>query len=152
MKGLMMDYQLTVPAILTKGGNFLWKKRNRELSAGQKHTSLYLQRLCSRVKKLAAALHQLGVREGDRVATLCWNHYQHLEAYFAIPCMGAIIHPLNVRFSAEDLSYIINEAEDKFLIVDQVLLPLFEKFKSSIKISRVIVIPQSNQIPFRKNI
>ncbi len=87
----------------------------------------------------------LGIRQGDRVATLCWNHYQHLEAYFAIPCMGAIVHPLNIRLSPDDLGYIVNHAEDKIIIVDEVLLPLFEKFKSEIVVSKVIVIPQTEE-------
>ncbi|HET7000812.1 MAG TPA: AMP-binding protein, partial [Puia sp.] len=132
MKGLMMDFQLTVPAILRRAETFYFKKEIVSCLP-DKSTHRYTYRdFAVRVKKLATALRKLGVREGDRVATLCWNHYQHLETYFAIPCMGAIIHPLNLRFSAEDLSYIIHEAGDKFLIVDQVLLPLFEKFKSSI--------------------
>jgi len=79
------------------------------------------------------------------VATLSWNHYQHLEAYFAIPCMGAVVHPLNLRLSPDDLSYIVNHAGDQIIIVDQVLLPLLEKFKSKIAISKVIVIPQTGE-------
>ena len=145
MKGLMMDYQLTVPAILRRAETFYLKKEIVSCLPDKSTHRYTYKEFTGRVKKLSTAFHRLGVRQGDRVATLCWNHYQHLETYFAIPCMGAIIHPLNVRFSPEDLSYIINEAEDKFLIVDQVLLPLFEKFKSSIKISRVIVISQSSQ-------
>ncbi len=144
MKGLMMDYQLTVPAILRRAETFFGRK---EIVSCQPDKSIHrytYKDLAHRVKKLGAALYHAGVREGDRVATLCWNHHQHLENYFAIPCLGAIIHPLNVRFSAEDLSYIMNEAEDKFLIVDQVLLAVFEKFKSTIQISGVIVIPQGN--------
>ena len=76
------------------------------------------------------------------MATLCWNHYQHLELYFVIPCMGAIVHPLNVRLSTDDLSYIVNHAEDKIIIVDEVLLPLFEKFKHTINVSKVIIVAQ----------
>ena len=145
MKGLMMDYQLTVPAILRRAESFYGKKEIVSCLPDKSIHRYTYSNLAVRVKKLSAALRKLGVREGDRVATLCWNHHQHLETYFAIPCIGAIIHPLNVRFSAEDLGYIINEAEDKCLIVDQVLLPLFEKFKSFISISSVIVISQSSQ-------
>jgi fatty-acyl-CoA synthase len=79
------------------------------------------------------------------VATLCWNHYQHLEAYFAVPCIGAVIHPLNIRLSPDDLAYIVNHAEDKIIIVDEVLLPLFEKFKDLINPSSVIVISQEEK-------
>src|SRR6185295_5761091 len=98
-----------------------------------------------RIRKLAAALQQLGILPGDRVATLSWNHHQHMEAYFAVPSMGAIVHPLNLRLSPDDLAYIVNHAEDKILIVDQVLLPLFEKFKSVVNVSKVIVIQQTEE-------
>ena len=145
MKGLMMDYQLTVPAILRRAETLYGKKEIVSCLPDKSMHHYTYRNFAVRVKKLGAALHKAGIREGDRVATLCWNHCQHLETYFAVPCIGAIIHPLNVRFSAEDLGYIINEAEDKCLIVDQVLLPLFEKFKSSIRISSVIVISQSSQ-------
>ncbi len=63
-----------------------------------------------RAKQLANALTKLGVKQGDRVATLAWNSYRHLEIYYAVPCMGAVLHTLNLRLSAEHLSYIINHA------------------------------------------
>ena len=116
MQGLMMDYQLTVPAILRRAETFYLKKEIVSCLP-DKSTHRYTYRdFTYRVKKLSTALQRLGVHEGDRVATLCWNHFQHLETYFAIPCIGAIIHPLNVRFSAEDLSYIINEADRKSVV------------------------------------
>jgi fatty-acyl-CoA synthase len=142
MRGLMMNYQLTLPTILRRAESLFGKKEIiSRLPDKSIHRYTY-QDFATRTKKLAVALHRLGIRQGDRVATLSWNHHQHLEAYFAIPCMGAIVHPLNLRFSSDDLTYIVNHAEDKILIVDQVLLPLFEKFKSAITISKVIVIPQ----------
>src|SRR6185312_11172966 len=143
MKGLMMDYQLTLPTILRRAEALFGKK---EIVSCLPDKSIYRYTYLDfalRTKKLAAALHGLGIRHGDRVATLSWNHYQHMEAYFAVPCMGAVIHPLNLRFSPDDLGYVVNHDEDKVIIVDQVLLPLFEKFKSAINISNVIVIPQT---------
>jgi fatty-acyl-CoA synthase len=143
MRGLMMEYQLTIPTILRRAETFFGKKEIvTRLTDRSIHRYTYKD-FARRTKKLAVALQQLGIIHGDRVATLSWNHYQHMEAYFAIPCMGAIIHPLNLRFSPEDLSYIVNHAEDKIIIVDQSLLPLFEKFKSAINVSKVIVIPQT---------
>jgi acyl-CoA synthetase (AMP-forming)/AMP-acid ligase II len=143
MKGLMMDYQLTLPTILRRAETMFWKKEIvSRLPDRSVHRYTYRD-FALRTKKLAVALQRLGVRNGDRVATLSWNHYRHLEAYFAIPCIGAIVHPLNIRLSYDDLGYIVNHAEDKIIIVDQVHLPLFEKFKSVINISRVIVIPQT---------
>ncbi len=142
MKGLMMDYQLTLPTILRRAETLFAKK---EIVARMPDKSIhrYTYRDCMRrAKKLAVALHQLGVRMGDRVATLSWNHHQHLEGYFGIPCIGAVIHPLNLRLSPEDLAYIVNHAEDQVLIVDQVLLPLFEKFRPLVNLRHVVVIQQ----------
>ncbi len=145
MKGLMMEYQLTLPTILRRAESLFGKKEIvSRLPDKSIHRYTYLD-FAKRSKKLAVALRQLGILEGDRVATLSWNHYQHLEAYFAAPCMGAVVHPLNLRLSADDLSYIVNHSEDKIIIVDQVLLPLFEKFKSAIKVYKVIVIPQTDE-------
>ncbi|MES1250280.1 MAG: AMP-binding protein, partial [Chitinophaga rupis] len=145
MKGSMMNYQLTLPTILRRAESLFGKKEIvSRLPDKSIHRYTYAD-LARRVKKLAAALQQSGVSEGDRVATLSWNHYQHLEAYFAVPCMGAVVHPLNIRLSPDDLAYIINHAGDKIIMVDQVLLPLFEKFKPAIRASRVIVIPQTKE-------
>jgi fatty-acyl-CoA synthase len=145
MKGLMMEYQLTLPTILRRAETLFGKKEIvSRLPDKSIHRYTY-QDFAIRTKKLSVALHRLGIRQGDRVATLCWNHYQHLEAYFAIPCMGAIVHPLNIRLSPDDLGYIVNHAEDKIIIVDEVLLPLFEKFKHTIKVSKVIVIPNGGK-------
>jgi fatty-acyl-CoA synthase len=148
MKGLMMDYQLTVPTILRRAESLFAKKEIiSRLPDKSIHRYTYRD-FAIRTKKLAVALQQLGIGRGDRVATLSWNHYQHLEAYFAVPCMGAVVHPLNLRFSADDLGYIVNHAGDKIIIVDEVLLPLFEKFKPSITVSQVIVIQQTeNPLP-----
>jgi fatty-acyl-CoA synthase len=127
MKGLMMEYQLTLPAILRRAETFFGKKEIiSRLPDKSLHRYTYHD-LARRSKKLSVALSQSGIREGDRVATLSWNHYEHLETYFAVPCMGAVVHPLNIRFSPEDLIYIINHAQDKVIIVDQVLLPCLKK-------------------------
>src|SRR6185295_6829166 len=137
MKGLMMEYQLTLPTILRRAETLFGKK---EIASRLPDKSIHrytYHDFVIRTKKLSVALHRLGICQGDRVATLCWNHYQHLETYFAIPCMGAVVHPLNIRLSPDDLSYIVNHAEDKIIIVDEVLLPLFEKFKDSISPSDV---------------
>ena len=142
MKGLMMEYQLTLPTILRRAETlFGGKEIVSRLPDKSIHRYTYRD-LATRAKKLSVALRHLGVRQGDRVATLCWNHYQHLEAYFAIPCSGAIVHTLNVRLSADDLAYIVNHADDKVIIVDQGLLPLLEKFRSAINVSSIIVIQQ----------
>ena len=143
MRGLMMDYQLAVPTILRRAESLFGEKEIvSQLPDKSIHRYTYRD-FARRTRKLAVALQQLGILPGDRVATLCWNHHQHMEAYFAVPSMGAIVHPLNLRLSADDLCYIVNHADDKILIVDQVLLPLLEKFRSSTAISKIIVVPQT---------
>ncbi len=145
MKGLMMDYQLTIPTILRRAEALFGDKEIvSRLPDKSIHCYTY-NNFARRTKKLAVALQQLGISYGDRVATLSWNHYQHLEAYFAVPCIGAVIHPLNIRFSPDDLGYIVNHAEDKIIIVDQVLLHLVEKLKSQINVAHIIVIPQTGE-------
>jgi len=146
MRGLMMDYQLTLPTILRRVETLFGKKEVvTRLPDKTIHRYTYRD-FVKRTKKLAVALKTLGVQQGDRVATLSWNHYQHLETYFAVPCIGAVVHPLNVRLSPEDLSYIVNHAEDKVIIVDQVLLPLLKKFAPTINVSTIIVIPQGQDL------
>ncbi len=94
-----------------------------------------------RADKLANALHRLGVSEGDRVATFAWNTQQHLEIYLAVPCMGAVLHTLNIRLSDDQLAYIINHAEDRVVIVDETLVPQIERILPSISgIEHFIVI------------
>jgi fatty-acyl-CoA synthase len=92
-----------------------------------------------RAQSLASALQASGLKQGDRVATLMWNHYLHLEAYFAIPVVGGVLHTLNLRLHPDELTYIVNHAADRFLIVDDVLLPLFEMIKDRVNIERVFV-------------
>ena len=75
-----------------------------------------------RARRLAGALSMLGVREGDPVATLLWNQSEHLEVYFAIPAMGAVIHTLNPRLFHDELAYIVDDAQDKVIVVDESLL------------------------------
>jgi fatty-acyl-CoA synthase len=145
MRGLMMDYQLTLPTILRRAETFFKKKQIITCLPDRSiHRYTYAD-FAIRAKKLAVGLQQLGIVEGDRLATLSWNHYQHMETYFAVPCIGAVAHPLNLRFSPDDLGYIMNHAEDKIIIVDQVLLPLFEKIKPSINVFKVIVIQQTDE-------
>ena len=83
--------------------------------------------VADRADKLAAALHRLGVRRGDRVATFSFNHQEHVEAYLAIPSMGAVLHTLNVRLFPEQLRYVIDHAEDKVIIADAMLAPVLAR-------------------------
>ena len=96
-----------------------------------------------RTRALAAALLELGLQKGERVATLCWNHHAHLEAYFGIPAAGGVMHTLNLRLSPEEIGWIAGDAEDRFLIIDDVLLPLYQQFAHLHQFEKVIVFPFS---------
>ena len=97
-----------------------------------------------RTRALAAALLDLGLQKGERVATLCWNHHAHLEAYFGIPAAGGVMHTLNLRLSPEEIGWIAGDAEDRFLIIDDVLLPLYKQFAHLHQFEKVIVFPFSS--------
>ncbi len=88
-------------------------------------------------------MQKLGLARGDRVATLCWNHYQHLEAYFGIPCGGFVLHTLNLRLHPDDIGYIAAHGGDRAVIVDRSLLPLLEQFKDDTDIEHVFVVEDS---------
>jgi fatty-acyl-CoA synthase len=96
-----------------------------------------------RARSLASALQQMGLRKGDRVATLCWNHHAHLECYFGIPAAGGVMHTLNLRLAPDEIGWIAGDAQDRFLVVDDVLLPLYRKFAGLHKFEKVIVFPFS---------
>src|SRR3954453_8647476 len=87
--------------------------------------------VAERIDRLARALASLGVGDGDRVATFAWNTQRHLEVYMAAPCMGAVLHTLNIRLFAEQLTYIVNHARDKVILVDASLVPVLEKLAPS---------------------
>ena len=96
-----------------------------------------------RARQLAAALRAAGLKKGDRVATLCWNHHAHLECYFGIPAAGGVMHTLNLRLAPDEIAWIANHAQDRFLIVDDILLPLLEQFRAQAPFEKVIVFPFS---------
>jgi fatty-acyl-CoA synthase len=139
----MMQHGLTLTSFLDRAGKFFPKvevvSRRPDNSI---HRSTYAD-LYRRARALAASLQQAGLKRGDRVATLMWNHSTHLEAYFGIPAVGGVVHTLNLRLHPDELAYIANHAQDRWLIVDDVLLPMYEKFADKVKFERVVVVPFS---------
>src|SRR3954452_3086457 len=87
--------------------------------------------VAERVDRLAGALSSLGGGDGDRVATFAWNNQRHLEVYLAAPCMGAVLHTLNIRLFAEQLTYVVNHAQDKVILVDASLVSVLERLAPS---------------------
>ena len=135
-----MDVPLTIPLIVRHAEALHGAKLVISRRPDRSVRRLTYGELFSRARRLAGALRELGVQRGDRVATFCWNHHQHLETYFAVPSMGAVVHTLNIRLSAEELSYIANHAGDSVVIVDRVLLPAFERFRERLTSVREVIV------------
>ncbi|HYK40293.1 MAG TPA: long-chain fatty acid--CoA ligase, partial [Candidatus Eremiobacteraceae bacterium] len=94
-----------------------------------------------RARRLSAALLKLGLKPGDRVASMMWNHAGHLEAFFGVPCAGGILHTLNLRLHTHEIASIVKHAGDRFLLIDDRLLATFQKFCDGSPFERVIVVP-----------
>jgi len=133
------DFQLTITAILEHGRTVY---RNSECVTWQGNGAkrATFAEVADNAGRLANALTGLGVGRGDRVGTLCWNQQEHLEAYFAVPCMGAVLHTLNLRLPPGQLAHIINHAEDKVVLVDATLLPLLAAVSSKLKTVEAFVV------------
>lgn len=141
MQGTMMQCPLTLTSFLDRAGKLYPKVEViSRLPDNSIRRSTYADQY-RRARALASSLQQAGIRPNDRVATLMWNHSAHLEAYFGIPAAGGVIHTLNLRLHPDELAYIVNHAQDRWLIVDDVLLPTFESFKDKVAFERVIVVP-----------
>jgi fatty-acyl-CoA synthase len=145
MQSTMMDFPLTLPHLLERAGQLFF---DEEIVSRLPDKSLHRYTygdFYRRARALAEALQRSGLKKGQRVATLCWNHYAHLEAYFGIPCAGGVLHPLNLRLHPSDIAYIAGHAEDSILIVDDVLLKLYEAIKGQVKFDKVIVVALTGQ-------
>ncbi len=141
----MMSYELTLTHFLDRAERYF---RNTEIVSRMPDKTLHrytYQIFVKRAKQLAGALAKAGLKPGDRVATLMWNHYAHLEAYFGIPAQGGVMHTLNLRLPPKEIAYIANHAQDRFLIIDDVLLPLLKTFEADAKFERVFVVPLTGQ-------
>jgi fatty-acyl-CoA synthase len=125
MRSTMMDFPLTIGHIF-QHGRTLYADSEVVTSEASGARRIEFAALADRAGQLAAGLRSLGVRPGDRVATFGWNNQEHQEAYFAIPCMGAVMHTINIRLSAEQIRYIIGHAEDSVIIADASLGPALE--------------------------
>jgi fatty-acyl-CoA synthase len=123
MLSTMQDYPLTVRALFEHGERVYAGKAVVTFDGTTTRKATFAQ-VAERARRLAAALVRLGVKPGDRVGTFCWNCQEHLEAYFAVPCIGAVLHTLNLRLFPDQISYIVNHAEDCAIIVDASLIPL----------------------------
>jgi len=138
-----MSFPLTLFHILERVGKYF---PNVEIVSRRPDHSLHRSNygeMYRRSRALAAGLLRAGLRRGDRVATLCWNHREHVESYFGVPAAGGVVHTLNLRLSGDELALIAKQAGDRFLIVDDVLLYEYERFRAAVPIERVWVVPTS---------
>ncbi|HEX4928308.1 MAG TPA: long-chain fatty acid--CoA ligase [Burkholderiales bacterium] len=145
MRSTMMQVPLSLNHFLERagtlfGGSEIVSRLPDKSLRRQTYADFY-----SRTRKLAAALRALGLKKGERVATLCWNHHAHLECYFGIPAAGGVMHTLNLRLAPDEIGWIAHHAEDRFLVVDDVLLPLYRQFAKGHRFERVIVYPFSGK-------
>ena len=140
MQGLMMDYQLNVPAILRRSDELFGDREIvSRLPDKSWHRATYAE-ITSRTKRLAVALRGLGLQDGDRVGTLMWNHHEHLETYIGAPIAGLVTHTLNLRLHPDDNTYIASHAGDRVLVVDKVLWPIAEQFVGRVGFEHVIAV------------
>jgi fatty-acyl-CoA synthase len=140
MQGLMQDWPLTLDKILDHGANWhgACEIVTRSVEGPIVRTSYAEVR--RRAKRLSNALKGLGVKQGDRVATLAWNTARHIEAWYAIMGIGAVCHTLNPRLFPDQLCYIINHAEDQVLFTDLTFLPTLTERRADMKTVRHIIV------------
>jgi fatty-acyl-CoA synthase len=139
MRSTMQDAPLLIRDIIRHGEWIYSEKRILTVTPDSVEEATFAQ-VSKRAERLAAALTKLGVTRGTRVATFMWNNQAHLEAYLAVPCMGAVLHTLNIRLFSDQLAYIINHAADEVIIVDHTLVPLLAKVRGEIPAVKHIIV------------
>ena len=137
---LMMHYPLTLTHFFERSRRLWPQKRLATRVPGQPLFRYTYADFAERTLRLAGVLRELGVKKGDRVATLAWNSHRHLELYWAAPCSGAVLHTLNLRLAPQDLTFIINHAADSVIFADASLWPILEGIRDRIPSVRTIVI------------
>jgi fatty-acyl-CoA synthase len=128
----MQEGPLLISGLLRHGERVFSGSRVRTFEGDHVREATYAE-VAGRAARLAGALAGLGIGEGDRVGTFLWNTQEHLEAYLAVPSMGAVLHTLNLRLFSEQLSYIVNHAQDRVIVVDATVLPLLVKVSAELK-------------------
>jgi fatty-acyl-CoA synthase len=138
------DFQLTITAMLRHGAT-VHGRSECVTWLGDRGLHVSYAEIARNAERLAAALAAFGIGAGDRVGTFCWNNQAHLEAYYAVPCMGAVLHTINIRLPAGQVAHIVNHAEDRMIIVDGALVPLFAQVLPQLTtVEAVIVVGQAD--------
>ena len=145
----MMERPLLISDLFEHGRRLYRDSRVITVEEGGDRVATYAE-VGDRTDQLAKALQKLGVRQEDRVGTFCWNSQEHLEAYFAISSMGAVMHTLNIRLFPEQLAYVINHAKDKVIIVDDTLAAVLGQVADSMDtVEHIIVVGNGDDSPLR---
>ena len=133
MQGLMMDRPLLISSIAEHATRFHGDREIVSVTADNPRHRYTIRDAIGRSKQLANALARLGLKQGDRVATIAWNDYRHLEVYYGVSGSGFVCHTINPRLFPEQLIFIINHAEDRWIFTDVMFVPLLEKLLPHIK-------------------
>jgi fatty-acyl-CoA synthase len=142
MEGLMMVTPLTIGELIIPRAEELFAHRAVIARVGDGVHRTTWGEVCLRARRLAAALARLGVGPGDRVGTFAWNTHRHLEAYLAVPAMGAVLHTLNIRLFPEQVAYVVDHADDSVVLCDRSLLPLWRAVEPRLsRPRRLVVLP-----------
>ena len=148
MQGLMMDSQLLISSILRHADRNFGDREIISVTADNPQHRYTYKDCFRRTRQLANALGKLGLVTGDRVATLAWNDYRHLECYYAISGSGFVCHTVNPRLFPEQIVYIINHAEDRWIFVDLLVLPMLEKIAAQIPhVEGFVVLTNEESMP-----
>jgi fatty-acyl-CoA synthase len=140
MDGLMMEYPLTLAAILRRAEVQFPERAVVTLTSPTSSRRVGYAALADRARSLAVGLAEMGVEPDDRVASLCVNHAEHLEAYFGVPLIGGILHTLNPRLHPDDLAFILGHGGARVVIVDHALLPVLEGIRDRVRLDVVVVV------------
>ena len=148
MQGMMMNRPLRIAEIITFAEKI---HPNEEIISrtlqGDIHETNYAE-IASRSRRMSKALLNLGIKMGDRVATLAWNGFRHLELYFAISGIGAVCHTINPRLSSEQMEYVVNHANDKIIFLDLTFIPIIETHLDKFpKTTRYVLMAEREHIP-----
>jgi fatty-acyl-CoA synthase len=145
MQGLMMDVPLTIPRFIVDRAEKVFVDRPVIARLGERVHRTTWGETARRAHLLAGVLRDRGITAGDRVATFAWNTHRHLEAYLAVPSMGAVLHTLNIRLFADQVAYIVDHADDRLVLCDRSLLPAWRSVEPLLSRRRpVIVLPDAD--------
>ncbi|MGB5511552.1 MAG: 3-(methylthio)propionyl-CoA ligase [Woeseiaceae bacterium] len=151
MQGLMMDRPLLISSIAEHADKFHGDREIVSVTADNPRHRYTIRDAVGRAKQLANALARLGLEQGDRIATIAWNDYRHLEIYYGVSGSGYVCHTINPRLFPEQLIFIINHAEDRWIFTDVMFVPLLEKLLPHIQgVRGFVVMTDAEHMPATK--